>query len=244
MLRSGPGVAVSLHSAAALWERPGFDLLPLHTRRMRGANSIRSSRGLKVHETRVLPPEHITEVRGLPVTRPARTVFDLATVLPLPRLEALLDRLWSDRLVVWPDLIETLAVLDRRGRRGIREMRVLLDARGPSYVPLASSLERRVQQGLEGQGITGLERQVSLGGRQFAGRVDIFHRESLTDVEAQSDRWHASLWDQQADAARTARLEALGIRVVQVWESELFRPGSRWAESVANIIRSRMQRAA
>ncbi len=241
LLLSGPGVVVSHHSAAALWQRPGFDVLPLHTWRMRGANSIRSGNGLKVHETRALPPEHVTEIDGLPVTRPARTVFDLAAVLPLPRTEVLLDRLWTDRLVVWDDLSETFVALNKRGRRGIKEMKRLLDARGPSYVPPASSLERKVQADLEREGVTGLRRQVDLGGRQFAGRVDLLHDGASTVIEVQSERWHSALVDQAADAARTARLEELGLLVIPVWEADIFRPASRWAEPVARIIQNRQR---
>ena len=244
LLHAGPGVAVSHHSAAALWERPGYRMLPLHTWRRRGANSVRSTAALKVHETRVLPDDHVTHVDGVPVTRPARTVVDLAALVPVPRVAALLDRLWSDRLVTWDELARCLAELDQRGRRGIKVMRALLDARGQDYIPPASALERRAEYILGEHGVTGLERQVRLGGEEFAGRVDLLHPPSDVVLEVQSDRWHTSLVDRAADAARRAHLEALGYVVVEVWESQLFHGPYDWADGVAALIRRRTRRTA
>jgi hypothetical protein len=146
-----------------------------------------------VHETRLLPPHHVTLIEEFLVTRPARTVFDVAANSPFPQVEALLDRFWSDRLVTCSDMVETLDDLDRR----------------------ASDL-------LEACGIVALERQVDVGGRQFAGRVDLLHRPSRTVIETQSDRWHVSLVDRSADDRRANKIERLGPVVVPVWESELF----------------------
>ena len=165
-------------------------------------------------------------------------------MVPMPRVAALLDRFWSDRLVSWDEMVACLAALDVRGRRGIREIRTLLDARGPDYIPPASSLERRAEFILGQHGVTGLQRQVRLGGEEFAGRVDLLEPPSAVVIEIQSDRWHASLVDRAADAARRARLESLGFVVVEVWESQLFHGPYDWAEGVASLIHRRTRRSA
>ena len=117
-LGSGTGAVVSHQSAAVLWGRTGFDLLP---------------------------PRHVTLIEEFLVTRPARTVFDVAANSPFPQVEALLDRFWSDRLVTWSDMVETLDDLDRR----------------------ASDL-------IEACGIVGLERQVDVGESELFFRPDLW----------------------------------------------------------------------
>jgi predicted transcriptional regulator of viral defense system len=85
VLACGPGSALSHRSGAALWgflgaASPRIDV----TTPRRGGRSIA---GVRRHRARRLPPEDTTMVDGIPVTTVARTLFDLAEVLDLSRLE-------------------------------------------------------------------------------------------------------------------------------------------------------------
>lgn len=98
-------------------------------------------------------PAHVKLIRSVPVTSPARTVFDLAGSLHPGRAERLLDWMWNERLLDGRTLDRTVAELAARGRRGSTLMRELAADRGPDYVPPASGLERRFIQILSQRGI-------------------------------------------------------------------------------------------
>ena len=111
-------------------------------------------------------------------------------------------------------------------------MRELAEARGPSYVPPASGLERRFVKVLQDHGLPSMRRQVDTGGEEWDGRVD-FRDESLPlVVEVQSEKHHTSLVDVAADAARRDRLEGDGFTVVEVWDTAVWHDPRDVAEQV------------
>ena len=76
LAKGGPDGAVLSHRAAAgLW-----DLLPWPTGRIdvTTRRRRRSTRAIRVHCSRTLRPEDVTEIDGLPVTTVERTILDLA----------------------------------------------------------------------------------------------------------------------------------------------------------------------
>jgi very-short-patch-repair endonuclease len=95
VLAVGPGAALSHFSAGTLWGVLGSRgrgsarsvELPIHVT-VSGASESR--RGIRVHRSRTLTPEKITVRLGIPVTTPARTLFDLRSVLGRRQLAAVL----------------------------------------------------------------------------------------------------------------------------------------------------------
>lgn len=77
VLDASPGAVLSHEAAARRWGAPGFDRAPLHVTRHRGI-ARRASSLARVHEVVDLMPAHVKLIRSVPVTSPARTVFDLA----------------------------------------------------------------------------------------------------------------------------------------------------------------------
>jgi hypothetical protein len=82
VLACGPGAALSHRSAAALWAI---------TPPWRGPEDVtapgrRRHPGIHSHRSRTLTPADITRHYGIPVTTAARTLQDLARVLPRPSL--------------------------------------------------------------------------------------------------------------------------------------------------------------
>ena len=81
VLASGPEAVLSHRAAAALWGiRRVAHPLEVSCPRLRRRPGIRS------HWSR-LPADEITVEDGIPVTTPARTLFDLAGVVPLAQLQ-------------------------------------------------------------------------------------------------------------------------------------------------------------
>jgi hypothetical protein len=99
----------------------------------------RGPKAIVVHETRVLEAHDVTVVRAIPVTSLARTLVDLAEVLPVDRLERVLDHAGRheafDRRAVH-DALDRLP-----GRRSAPRLRALLDQPSPGLT--RSELEDR-----------------------------------------------------------------------------------------------------
>ena len=82
------------------------------------AAAVRTSPGIRVHRRPTLPREDLTVHEGIPITTPARTLIDLATILPAHRLEAAVNE--ADALeLIDPETLrfELEARRDPRARR-------------------------------------------------------------------------------------------------------------------------------
>jgi very-short-patch-repair endonuclease len=112
VLAAGPTAVLSHRSAAALWGiRP--------TARTRIEVTVptkrRSASDIEIHCAR-LAPDEVTVHDGIPVTTPARTLVDLAAVLPPHKLDRAVNQAEILRLP-FPDLARYA------GRRGITKLK-------------------------------------------------------------------------------------------------------------------------
>lgn len=221
VLDASPGAVLSYGAAARCWGAGGFEGIARDVTRHRGVTRRPSSLA-RVHEVNDLLPAHVKVIRRVPVTSPARTVFDLAGSLHPARAEWLLDWMWNERLLDGRTLDRTVAELAARGRRGSKVMRELNASRGPEYIPPASGLERRFMQILREQGLPPMRRQIDLGGEEWDGRVDFRDEEVPLVVEIQSEKHHTSLVSRAADSARRRRLDDDGFTVVEIWDTEIW----------------------
>lgn len=136
VLAAGPGALLSHHSAAALWDllatnRALVDVTVPHGRHARP--------GLSIHRARRLPPADRTELDAIPVTALARTLLDLAVVLPADRLERAVEAAERLRLFDMAELDDLRR--QSRGRRGLHDARSR--ARGPSRRAAPDALRAR-----------------------------------------------------------------------------------------------------
>jgi hypothetical protein len=222
------GAAISYNSAAARWGLPGFRLRPLHVTgdRVRGRNDHHVA---IVHQPRLLLPEHVLQLDGIPTTSPGRTLFDLAGTLKWEQqLERTVDNALASGLTSITLLRRLLTQLGRRGRPGIARMRRLLDPRPLDYRPFGSSLESRFLHVASGAGYRNFVKQLDVGSEyDWIGRVDFVDRAHKVIVEVQSDRFHGAQLDAERDAVRVAALRAAGWSVVQVREHDVwYEPGT------------------
>jgi very-short-patch-repair endonuclease len=238
VLDAGAGAVLSHQSAAALWELPGFRLRALEVTSVR-IGPRRDQRLAKLHLTRVLPAPHVTRNDGIPVTTPARTVFDLAAVVHPLRVKRALETAWSKRLLDGVGMAAVLDDLGKRGRAGTTVIRELLADRGPGYIPPDSGLEARFNDILIRDGQRPMERQVHVGGDTWLGRVDFYDRAARLIVQIDSERYHAALVDREADEAQTAALKAAGFEVLRFTDFEVWYCA---ADVAAKVRRARASR--
>ena len=207
----------SLHAAGELHRitrlgdrRPDVTVLGGTTRR---------HKGIRVHRTGRLDPRDVTRCQGIPVTSVARTLVDLAGVLPYAALRRATREAQAQRLVALPQLVETLARL--RPCRGAANLAKVL-ATGPA--PTRSELEDVVLDLILRGGLAHPDVNVPLriGGRRIV--PDFRWPEQRLVVEADGAKWHDGELAREDDAERQALLEAAGERVVRVrWEQAVCR---------------------
>lgn len=238
VLDAGRGGCLSHHSVVARLHVPGYRPQPLHVWRVRNRSTHESRLAIQ-HTTRALPAHHMTGLRGIPVTTPARTFVDMAAHLSLGRAGRLLDDLWGRNLVSFHTIDQVIGDLSRQGRTGLVLARDLLHERGPGYRPPQTGLERRVMRLLEEAGLTGFERQVDTSGEEgWIGRVDFRHRTLPVILEVQSELYHEGLSNRRADAARIAALTRAGFVVVEVWEHDVWHRPDALLTRLRHIVRS------
>ena len=161
-------------------------------------------------------------LEAIPITSPARTIFDLAGVLHPGRTERALDSALGRRLTTMAALHQVTANLSARGRPGSALMRRLLADRDLSYRAPESNLEARFESILEDAGVAVPLRQRDVGGQEWIGRVDYLDPQRKVVVEIDSDLHHTSILDDAADARRDAALTEAGYTVVRIREHDLW----------------------
>jgi very-short-patch-repair endonuclease len=219
---------VALQSALALWEVPGWFLRPIHVLTTRAPHRGTPHLGV-VHSAVRLTEGDVGLVEGVPVTTPARTLFDLSARLPPRVVEDLCDDLLRRGLMSCDALHEMAEDLPLRGGpQGRRLLRRLAAERPVGRRPTESKLETQFERILDRNGEPSFERQVDVSdGRGWIGRVDFADRAAAVVVEVQSALYHSSLTDRRKDADRIRRLRSAGWTVVEVTDDEIWRRPDR-----------------
>jgi very-short-patch-repair endonuclease len=219
----GPKAVLSHYSAAALWELVTWD--GRHPEVTVPGPGSRVHAGLRVHRSSLLTGDDITRHRRIPVTVPARTLLDLATVVDRRSLRrAVCTALALHRV----DVGQLVAILGRAGsRRGVAALARIV---ATAALPTRSALEDAVLDLMLRGGLAPPQVNVPL---RSAGRRIVpdfrWPGEHLV-VEADGAAWHDNPVARVDDAERQALLEAAGERVLRVtWEQAIARPGQTLA---------------
>ncbi len=238
-LDAGAGAVVSHQSAARLWRLPGFVDEEIDVSRPRRRSRHATDLAI-LHEPRCLPLSHLADRGGIPLTRVARTLFDLAGAVRPGRLERAVDNALSRRLITIVALQRVTSELAEHGRAGSTLMRSLLAQRGVDYVAPESGLEARFLSLLRSGGLPEPVRQLDVGDDRWVGRVDFAYPDRRLIIEIDSSIHHGSKLDREADRRRDADLAAAGFRVVRITDDQIW---SRPRDTVA-VVRCALQIAA
>jgi hypothetical protein len=119
VLASGPRAVLSHGSAMHLWGMRG-SREPVEVLRRAGGPRYRRP-GIRIHQTRRLPVDHVTEEAGIPVTTIERTLLDMAGRLGDRRLERAIVAADRSGRLSWAELARL--VRSGRGKKGIPRLR-------------------------------------------------------------------------------------------------------------------------
>jgi very-short-patch-repair endonuclease len=224
VLAPGPGAALSHASAAALWEiRPTSATRIDITVRSTAGRGKRP--GLRIHRTPTLRDDEITEHQGIRVTTPARTLLDLAAILPHRALERALDQAEIRQLY---DLASFDAMARaHEGERGARRLRRALDEDGDPVltdseleeIMLALCHEHQLEQPTPQAWVAGL-------------KVDFLFAASRLVVETDGYRYHRTRRAFERDRERDAILARAGYRTLRFTHRQLTREPAMVAETI------------
>ena len=236
--RMPPGAFFSHHTAALIVGIP----LPLslseqvevHIGVAAPARSLRST-GIVGHALR-LDHAELQRWHGLPVTSPARTWCDLATVLTLRQLVAAGDYLihWRMPLVTLAEL--TLAVERTAGRRGhalLRRALPLLSDRSES----SPESEVRVIVVTHGLPRPLVNHPIHDNQGRLIARADLYFKDYGELVEYEGDHHRTDLSQWRRDLTRTADVEAEGLHVTRVNADDLHQERALVGRIAANLRR-------
>lgn len=208
------GAVVSHESAASL-----HSLGPMQPSSPTVTVSHRSTYSLPdvtVHQSTDLHESHLTEIDGLVVTTPTRTIIDLAKVLHASRLERVLDNALSGALVDFDELVELFNAIARRGKPGVKKLRKLLEKRASGSDVTESELEFRFLKLVEESGLPLPLAQFKAGWLEHVnGRVDFAYPERRIVIECDGRRWHSHFDAFETDRRRDNAAQLAGWRVLR-----------------------------
>jgi len=207
VLASGTTAALSHFAAAAFW---GFWTWDERLIDVTVGNGTRDIDGIRVHRSRTL--ERDVWVRsGIRVTTPARTLLDLAAVLPERALRRIARRAQAQRAV---SIRQILDLLERaNGHHGAERLRAVV-ADGPA--PTRSDLEDLLLDLLDDARVERPEINAPLRFGNETITPDYLWRTQRVAIEADSVTWHEHKLTRERDAEKQAQLEAVGLRVLRI----------------------------
>jgi hypothetical protein len=207
VLACGERAVLSHFAAAAFW---GFWTWDARLIDVTIASGTRAVDGIRVHRSRTLERDVFVR-HGIRVTSPARTLLDLAAVLPERSLRRMARRAQAQRAVTIREIHELLARAN--GHHGAERLRAVI-ADGPA--PTRSDLEDLLLDLLDKAKIQRPEINAPLRFEDETITPDYLWRAQRVAIEADSVTWHEHKLTREHDADKQARLEAAGLRVLRI----------------------------
>jgi hypothetical protein len=205
VLACGPNAVLSYASAAKLWEIRG-SRGPIEVTRRSGH---RRPHGIRLHQTRSLPPEHVTVEAGIPVTTPERTLLDLAARFDARQLERALVAADRAKCIRWPELRQVIE--EGAGRKGRGMLRRLCAQVDPRAVETRSNPEIDFLALCRKANLPTPQVNVLVEGKL----VDFLWPKERLIVEVDSYRYHGDPPAFEQDSESTVTLMMAGYKVLR-----------------------------
>jgi very-short-patch-repair endonuclease len=222
VLSCGPKALLSHRSAAALW---GLLRSPSAIEVVIPADVYRRRPGIRVHRRARLDPTEWAVVDGIPLTNPACTLVDIASLVPEWQLERAINE--ADRLdLIDPEALR--AAIEPLSRRpGLTRLRTLLDR----HTFTDSGLERRFLSLARSAGLQAPQAQARVNGF----RVDFYWPDLGLVVETDGLRYHRTPGQQARDHQRDQAHAAAGLTTLRFAEAQVRNEPDRVRETLVAV---------
>ncbi len=229
VLAVGSGAVLSHRDAAGL-----HDLRPANHARtdVTTTRQPRLIEGIAVHRTRSLDPKDTTTIRGIPVTTVARTLVDLAGVVPHDHLTSAIKE--AERRRTFDLRLVEAALARTSGRRGpghraLRE--AIAECAAFERDHTRSSLEDAFLRLLRDRGLPFPATNATIEGFE----IDAVWRAQRIAVELDGWQDHGTRRAFERDRERDAALTAAGWRVVRFTRRQVTQGPDRVAETLRRL---------
>ena len=176
--------------------------------------------GVYVHRTALLPADEVAEIDGVPITSPARAVFDLASQAPDWEVAAAYEEGLIKGLFDRDAMIRM--AMRHKGRRGIRKIRVLIDRDAPPSVTIKKA-HLLLLELIRSSGLPHPRTEYEINGKA----ADIAWPEAKLVVEMDGGAFHNTIGRIERDKVRDAERAAVGWLTIRVtWNELTKRPGA------------------
>lgn len=182
--------------------------------------------GVRVRRSNLIPPHHVTVVDGIRVSRPERTVLDLAADLTPRVLGRMIEQQYVDRRITQLRMEQVVREMAVPGRRGITRLCAVLDSID-GRPPAESELEARFLELIRTHGLPEPERQVTFSwSEREHGRVDTAWPTHRLIVELDGRRYHSLSAAFERDRRRDQLASIAGWRPIRfTWRQVVDAPG-------------------
>jgi hypothetical protein len=185
--------------------------------------------GIDLHQVRSLDPRDVTTHEGVPITTVARTLLDLAEVVPPRVLKRAVEE--TDRQGLFDGFAMEELLSRSHGRRGLKPLRVLLA--DFAYDPLsASELEAIFFDTCRDHGLPIPTMNAFIEGF----RVDAHFPGTNLIVELDSVGFHLNRKAFEDDRERDAVLLLAGYRVIRITYQQLTKHPAAVAERLSRLL--------
>jgi very-short-patch-repair endonuclease/predicted transcriptional regulator of viral defense system len=227
VLAARPDSVLSHLSAAGLW---GVRDSRRAVVEVTAPRKLRARAGIEVHRV-VLAADEVTVERGIPVTTPARTLFDLAAVVSLDQLEHAFNEAEYRRLTSPVSLDGLLARYP--GRRGTKALRrVLQNHRENGETRTRSDLERALISLVDAHGLP----RPKINPLTNHGELDAMRPDQRLIVECDGFAAHGTRKAFEDDRARDRALVVAGWRVIRLTWRQLTTEPDTIAEQLRSLL--------
>ncbi|MEZ5174718.1 MAG: DUF559 domain-containing protein [Acidimicrobiia bacterium] len=218
--------AAGLHGIGVASSRAVVTVHPRTTHIFPGVRVVRSSDLLS---------EHSTVIDGLPVTKVARTLVDLAADLQLTQLERLVDDAIASGKTTAAELAGMHRQIGRRGKPGTSRMRQVLGGVYTVDIP-PSVLEARFRRLVDGARIDDYEVEYPIPWSPME-RFDFAFPSRKLAIELDGFQWHRSKKTFENDRRRDRDAVVNGWKVMRFTWSDISNSPSSVVETVRTALR-------
>jgi predicted transcriptional regulator of viral defense system len=233
VLACGPGSVLSHRSAARLWGLREDLCNPIDVIAPNRRGRIPA--GISAHRDGTLTQSDRATRHGIPCTTVARTLLDLAGIVPIQELRKEISEAEVLRLL---DHRAVRSLIKRsRGRRGVARLRMLIDDIHPETKRTRSELERRFLAMCERTGLPQPEVNVLLDLGDVELQPDFLWRDAGLIVETDGHRYHDTGSARRRDRWREQRLQLAGWRVSGCTWTQVEREPRQLAARIHGLLR-------